>query len=519
MSKALTVAVFLSVVSMVCFSGCGPCNIFAAPEVKATPAEPAAPPPAEPKPCDMGGTVSASQFLPTGEKACSVVVVEKTGPRNVVVGQEFSYDLKVTNLTKLTLADVEVTETLAQGFKVKFAKPKATLTGQDLKWKIDRLAPEASETMTVTGTVEKSGAFTGCTAVTYRPPAVCLDMNAVELGLKAVKSGPADGLACDPVVYKVVVTNTGTATLCNVVVKDELPAGLTTLDGQKVVMSKVGDLKPGESREMTIQAKADKPGSYTNKATAMADGNVTVASNEVTTVLKSPTLAVTKTGPAVRYVGLPVEYTIAVTNTGDAPAKDTVLEDRLDPATKFVSATDGGVAGAGKVTWNLGTLAPGAKKEVRVTVSAGGPGKINDTASAVAYCAPAASASAATDVKGVPAILLEMVDVDDPDLVGTEETYIITVTNQGSAPGTNIVIKATLPAEQSFVSADGQVKGANEGQVVTFAPLPSLAAKAKATYTVKVKNNKAGDVRFRVQLTSDQMTSPVEESESTHIYE
>jgi len=158
MSKALPVAVLLSVMSMVCFSGCGPCNIFAAPEVRETPAEPApAPPPAEPKPCDMGGTVSASQFLPTGEKACSVVVVEKTGPRNVVVGQEFSYDLKVTNLTKLTLVNVEVTETLAEGFKVKFAKPKATLTGQDLKWKIDRLAPEASEMMTVTGTVEKAG--------------------------------------------------------------------------------------------------------------------------------------------------------------------------------------------------------------------------------------------------------------------------------------------------------------------------------------------------------------------------
>lgn len=463
--------------------------------------------------------MSASQYLPTGEKACGVVLVEKSGPKQVVVGQEFSYDIKVTNLTKLALMDVEVSETLPEAFTVKFAKPKAALAGRDLKWRMSSLAPAASEMLTVTGTMDKGGAFSGCTAVTYRPPAVCLGMTAVEMGLQVVKSGPAEGIVCDPISYKIVVTNTGTGMLCNVVVKDELPAGLTTLDGQRTVMSKVGTLKAGESREMAIQTKAAKPGTYTNSAMAMADGNVSATSNQVTTVLKAPALTVVKTGPAQRYVGLPVEYAITVTNTGDAPAKDTMLEDRLDPASTFVSATDGGRLAAGKVVWNLGALAPGAQKEVRVTVRSPAAGKISNTASAVAYCAPAASASAATDVRGVPAILLEMVDVEDPDLVGTEETYVITVTNQGSAPGTNIVIKATLPAEQSYVSADGPTKAVTADNVVTFAPLPSLAAKAKAVFTVKVKNNKAGDVRFRVQLTSDQMTSPVDETESTHIYE
>ena len=53
---------------------------------------------------------------------------------------------------------------------------------------------------------------------------------------------------------------------------------------------------------------------------------------------------------------------------------------------------------------------------------------------------------------------------------------------------------------------------------MTFAPLKLLAPKAKATYRVIVKGVKAGDVRFRVSLTSDQMTSPAGETESTHIY-
>jgi len=97
-------------------------------------------------------------------------------------------------------------------------------------------------------------------------------------------------------------------------------------------------------------------------------------------------------------------------------------------------------------------------------------------------------------------------------------TYVITVTNQGSAVGTNIVIVCTLPDEQTLVSGTGPTKGTVAGKLVTFAPIKALAPKAKTTYRVIVKGAKAGDVRFKVSLTSDQMTSPAGETESTHIY-
>ena len=102
--------------------------------------------------------------------------------------------------------------------------------------------------------------------------------------------------------------------------------------------------------------------------------------------------------------------------------------------------------------------------------------------------------------------------------VGSNETYEIVVTNQGSADGTNIVIECTLPAEQAYVSAKGPTKATVAAKVVKFAPLPVLAPKAKAKYVVVVKGTSEGDVRFKVKLTSDQITSPVEETESTHIY-
>lgn len=38
------------------------------------------------------------------------------------------------------------------------------------------------------------------------------------------------------------------------------------------------------------------------------------------------------------------------------------------------------------------------------------------------------------------------------------------------------------------------------------------------TYTITVKGNKAGDSRNKVVLTAEELTSPVEETESTTVY-
>ena len=68
----------------------------------------------------------------------------------------------------------------------------------------------------------------------------------------------------------------------------------------------------------------------------------------------------TKTGPEMRYMGRPIEYKITVSNTGDAPAKDTVLVDTASAAAEFVKASDNGaVRGPGKSHGTSGPWPPG----------------------------------------------------------------------------------------------------------------------------------------------------------------
>ena len=488
------------------------------------PPPPRTPRPPAPRPAPrvisaFGATdeVVAAKALPTGLKENSVIYVEKSAPREILVGKDFAYRIRLTNLTEVALDDVTLTEQLPKGFTPKSFDPQPTTAGEMPHWAVGSLRPRAAKVFTVLGSVAQAGPLVNCCRVTYKVPEVCLTSRAVQPALQVTKTAPAEVMLCDPITYTVTVTNTGSGSAGRVQIVDKLPAGLTMLDGKSAVAYEVPDLAAGQSREVTFQAQAQKPGLYTNQVTATAGGGLT-AQAEAKTMVRQPVLEVTKAGPALRYIGRNTVYEITVTNKGDAVAQQTVLTDTLPATATFVAASAGGIMSAGNVTWSLGDLAPSTSKKVTVTVLPSQVGVLRNTAMATARCAKAV-AEASTVIKGIPAILLECVDLEDPIEVGSNETYLITVTNQGSATGTNIVIACTLQPEQGFVSAAGPTKEAVAANKITFAPLPELAPKAKAVYRVVVKALKSGDVRFRVSLNSDQMDSSADESESTHQYE
>jgi uncharacterized repeat protein (TIGR01451 family) len=223
--------------------------------------------------------------------------------------------------------------------------------------------------------------------------------------------------------------------------------------------------------------------------------------------------------PGKQFLGRGLDYSVTVTNKGDGPARDTIIENTLPANSQFSSASDGGKMVGGKAVWILGTLAPNATKTVTMSLSASASGTYANAATAKAYCAAPVSANCSSEITGIPAILLEVVDVEDPVQLGNNETYVITVTNQGSAQDTNIKIAVTLEGNQQYVSSSGTTTGTASGQTVNFAPLAVLGAKEKATFRVVVKNVKTGDVRFKVSMTSDQLTRSVDETEATNVYE
>lgn len=454
---------------------------------------------------------------PTGDRTTSIVAIEHLAPTEVRRGERFVYELRLTNLTRADLSELVLVEQIPAALTVQGIQPQPTrLDGNRAVWQIGALQAGASLAFRVSAATTQMEELSYCATVTFAATA-CASTRVVEPLLALTKQMPADVILCDEIPIRLTVGNRGSGVARGVRITDTLPNGLLTLDGKNAFLVDVGDLGAGQSREFTVPVRAAARGEFCNTAQAAEEGGQTVQATACTRVHK-PELAVTKRGPELRYLGRPATFEITVANTGDAPARDAVLVDTIPAGVAFVSADNDGQFAAGRVQWSLGTLEPGASRSVRVVVNPTQRGVVENSAVARAYCAEGA-ASARMEIRGVPAILLEVVDVEDPIEVGQTITYRITVTNQGSADGTNIRLDCTLPPELDYVSAEGPVAGQAAGKLVTFAPLARLAPKATASYTVQAKGTAIGDLRFKVVMSSDQMSGePVEETESTHVY-
>jgi uncharacterized repeat protein (TIGR01451 family) len=231
-----------------------------------------------------------------------------------------------------------------------------------------------------------------------------------------------------------------------------------------------------------------------------------------------PALAIECAAPAEVPLSRPADICLTVRNTGNAPEPMVTVTLPILEGAIVTDATDGGVYAAGRVTWVLSNFESSASKKVCATVAMRELGVLPFTATARGISAKLVQTDCATKIIGIPAILLEVVDLDDPIEVGKDVTYEIKVTNQGSAPGTNIRVVCALDASQEFVTCTGDTAANAQNRIVTMDPLPSLDPKAAATWRVVVKATAAEDVRFKVELRSDQFERPITEDESTRQY-
>ena len=480
--------------------------------VKPKPSPAARPMPAPESPC---GPYNVSRSYPC--KDCGIIRLDKTMPAEVQLNAPFEYTIKVINVTDMMVADIELKENLPENFKFTKANPSPEKEANMLIWKMNSLGPGESRLITVYGSAATTDCLKHCATVTYVVPA-CANVNVVEPELKLVKTAPDEVLLCDPIPIKLIVTNSGSGDAKNVKITDTLPDGLKTSDGRTRLTFDAGNLTAGQSKQFSASLMAEKTGKYVNNATATSEGGLK-AQSQTTTIVRQPVLQISKSGPEKRYLGRSITYEITVSNKGDASATELVVEDSVPMGARFVSATAGGRLMQSKVVWNLGTLSAGSSRTVSLTLMPERAGTVTNTAMAKATCAEGVRDSASTEVAGIPAVLLEVIDVDDPVEVGSQTTYVIVATNQGSSPGTNISIVCTLEDNQQYVSSSGATAGTLKDDTVTFAPLRSLAPQAKATWRVVVKAMKAGDVRFKVIMNTDQIDRPVQETEATHLYE
>jgi uncharacterized repeat protein (TIGR01451 family) len=256
-------------------------------------------------------------------------------------------------------------------------------------------------------------------------------------------------------------------------------------------------------------------------------------------VVGEPKLELTVTAPKKQYANLPVKYQITLSNTGTGLAQRGLIAVTLPANAKFVSANFGGVFQGDQVAWLLGEVAAGRKKTVTLVFKAQAAGEICVAARALAYAEAnkvrplTAEARGCTDFQGVSAVNLDLSVTKNPVEVGESTSYVITVTNPGTAPVTKLDLSALIPHELELTRAHATSTDPNlakvkdpvrgdpiaEGRPLLFDTIPALAPGASLQITVEVSAKKTGDVRFKIKMTADQLVGgPVTEEESTTIF-
>ncbi len=442
-------------------------------------------------------------------------MLEKRTPAEVTSGAEFEFQLIATNLTNVALENVIVTDTFSPNFKMVGADPQGDTQGATARWALGALGPKASKTINVRASATGSQ-VSNCASASYTL-AVCTTINVVQPALRVTKQGPAEVLMCDNIPYRITVTNSGTGVARNVKVRDALPAGLETLDKKTSVELDAGTLTAGQSKDFAVTVKATKTGTYTNKVTAAADGNLTAESAVVSTIVRQPALSITCKAPNQVFLGREASFEFTVKNTGDVGCNTTVTMP-IPAGSTFVSATEGGAASPNGVTWNLGAFAAGASKVLNVTLRPTGS-SIGVTATASCTCATPATTSCTTNIVGVPGLMLNGSDDPDPIEIGKTVTYTLTVTNQGTINLTNVLLVCTMDDGDTmeYVSSTGATATVS-GKTITFPSIATLAPGAKQTYTVVIRAKAAGQVQFRADAKSTEITRPLVKIETTNFY-
>lgn len=291
------------------------------------------------------------------------------------------------------------------------------------------------------------------------------------------------------VTFTLLYKNIGSGNANGVVVTDTLPAGLTyisstpthtTVVGQTITWVISGTLVPNQQGVITVTAKVNAAGVCTTlnnlgSVSAANEQNNTLGNNSsqasVSTLCPNPDVWTVKSNIALEGTFMPgkkVRYTVSYGNQGQGVATGVVLTDTLPAGVTYVpgSATSAPAIGqptvAGQtLTWNVGTIQPGANGSVSidVVINANTPTCTN------LMLVNFANISASGEPVGVLAnnpssssFVMQCIDlwslksVDKPTVQsGDTVTYTITYGNLGNIPATGNIVD-TLPAGMVFIT-------------------------------------------------------------------
>ena len=298
-----------------------------------------------------------------------------------------------------------------------------------------------------------------------------------------------NGQAGQTITYTLNYANTsGSTAATNVVLSDALPAGTTYASSSPsattnpgvgnngTVTWNLGTVAAGGSGSVTVTVNvATNLSAYnllTNTSSIISDQTAAVTTTASTTVLGNgdpggtPNVIISKQASDTLLIpGNTVTYTLTAVNAGSKIATSVVVTDNFPDETYFTYGSCSTATGtcsespSGTLTWNLGSLAPGANATLTFTMTVGanppsGVTTKDNTASLTYSGGGAGSATSNTVTVSIstnPNLSLSKSANPSAGLkTGDTITYTLTVSNTGSGSASDVVVTDPIPTNLSF---------------------------------------------------------------------
>lgn len=260
-----------------------------------------------------------------------------------------------------------------------------------------------------------------------------------------------------PATVKIIVRNGGSSDAQGVVVRDELPPGLTFLSSQpeaqpigSLLTWKISTLPANSDRVILLRVKPTKPGAFDHAATVSFQAASKASCRVLRPRLKVEVVQNPSDGKVLK--GKTADFRIAVTNIGDGTARNVIVQAKLSPGLRHDTGEHNE---DNSFELPIPEIRPGQREELdplTVDATTGGSQscKVSARSADVVFDKEEAEVTRTIDVVE-PKLKLTFVG-PDKRFTDTVAPYGITLENLGDAPARNVRVLVTLGVSGRLVA-------------------------------------------------------------------
>ena len=453
-----------------------------------------------------------------------VIVSHVEGPRSILVGHEATYQVSLENTSNTPATKLSAQITVPEWAELVDAMSTSGVVernsqGADagaLEWKISELAPRSSQALRLRLIPRSGRPLQLGVRWTQAPVQAQATVEVREPKLDIAISGPQEVRYGQPQRYRLTLRNPGTG-LTEQVSLRLIPPGGTE---QSATTQVIGDLKPGEVKDIDLELTAREAGELLIQADATSVGGLKAETTK-SVLCRKPELQVDWRGPDKKYAGTEAAYFFRIRNPGTAATEPVEVSVKLPAGAEFVTASEGYSINTktGVVSWQMAALDVNEEQFAQLRCKIARPGVNNFELNAkTADVDLSDSKTFHTDVVALADLKLEVRDPEGPLPLGESVVYEIRVRNRGTTDAENINIVGLFSEGIDPTTVEGAQFSLRDGRV-SFHPINSLPAGREVVLKIHAKANQVGTHIFRTEVSCPKLDIKLAAEETTRFFE